>query len=153
MTLAKGAFLGWYNYNGKHEKMYTGSPIHIANPKDSPRLWSARVKLNSSAPSAWRYGARYNRYLFSFGAIGTTYVLVYAGNIDDGLEIAAQWLADNEMWGHITLHTETDLGCDCSDPFECESHTYTESGWLTSHEWFVNEPISNMELRRIHRGS
>ena len=153
MKLAKGAFLGRY-LDGR--KMYMGSAIHVANPEDSPKRWNGKCKLNSDPACAFRYGPRYTRFLFSFGVIGTTYVLVYAGSLEDGLEIAAEWLADNEMFGHITPHTTTriqdELGCDCKDPFECEAHTYTESGWLASSEWFVHEPISNYNLRRIHRG-
>lgn len=152
--LAKGAFLGWHidlnDLNDRKLKLYTGNPIHVANPEDSPKRWSARVKLNSTAP---RGGPRYGRFLFSFGAIGTIWVLVYAGSLGDALEIAAEWLADNKMWGHITPHDKPkeELGCDCTDPFECDNHTYTESGWLDGHEWRVDELITNADLRRIHK--
>ena len=80
-------------------------------------------------------------YLFRFGVVGTTNVLAYGYCIEDALEAAAEYLADSEYFGHITPHDapQGDLCCDCDDPFDCESHTYTEAGWLTSHEWFVNE--------------
>jgi hypothetical protein len=78
-------------------------------------------------------------HMIGFGSVGTTWCLVFAYSIEDALEDAAQWLADKELFGHITPHDRglDELGCDCADPYECESHTYTEAGWLTSHEWFV----------------
>ena len=77
-------------------------------------------------------------YLFQFGVFGTTSVLAYGYGIEEALEEAAEYLAKCEYFGHITPHGE-DLGCDCADPYECDSHTYTEAGWLTSHEWFVGD--------------
>lgn len=93
-----------------------------------------------------------HRYLFSFGGVGSTHVLVYADSIDDGLEHAADALVDNELFGHITPHdSDESLGCDCTDPFECDSHTYTEAGWLTAHEWTVAEDPSNAVLVQFAR--
>lgn len=123
---------------GRHfdgEPLRQGNPINLANPNE--KRWAR------------------HRYLLSFGCVGSTHVLVYGDSIDDALEVAAKWLAENELWGHITPHTEVrssdDLGCDCGDPFDCDSHTYTESGWLTSWEWFVSEP-SDAELVKLNRG-
>ncbi len=80
-------------------------------------------------------------YLFRFGVFGTTNVLAYGYSLEDALEDAAEYLVESEYFGHITPHEapQADLCCDCDDPFECDSHTYTEAGWLTSYEWFVNE--------------
>ena len=91
-----------------------------------------------------------SRFLFQFGVIGTTNVLAYGYGIEGALEAAAEYLLESEYFGHITPHGE-DIGCDCDDPFECDSHTYTESGFLTSHAWFVQENLSNAELSSLVR--
>jgi hypothetical protein len=102
-------------------------------------------------------------WAFQFGAYGTTNVYVWAGAahtaLEDALEEAAAVLAD-EAPGHLTsekdmtdLYKEAakDLGVpwpieDWDDPDveavreQAEADmTYTESGWLTSYEWTVNE--------------
>jgi len=112
-----------------------GNAIHIANPHD--KTWHS------------------HRFLFQFGAIGTTYVLVYENEPCAALEEAAGFLLDAGWFGHITPHEapQDALGCDCADPYECEAHTYTESGWLTSWEWTLIEDPTNAELRAIHHNS
>lgn len=111
-----------------------GNPINVANPGD--KQWTR------------------NRYLFSFGAIGSTFILAYGNGLEDALETAAELLVEREWWGHITPHervkSSDDLGCDCEDPFECESHTYTGSGWLTSCEWGVTADPTNKDLQNLH---
>ena len=86
-------------------------------------------------------------YLFRFGVIGTTNVLAYGYCLESALEAAAEYLLEAEYFGHITPHAapQEDLCCDCDDPYECDSHTYTEAGWLTSYEWHVDD-ISREEL-------
>ncbi len=76
-------------------------------------------------------------YLFRFGVMGCTNVIAYAYSVDDALEAAADHLVERGYLGHITPHDapQGDLCCDCDDPFDCDSHTYTEAGWLTSYEW------------------
>lgn len=99
-------------------------------------------------------------FTFSFGAYGDTKVVVLhrAGHCGDALEIAAEWLAENASG----LFAEPDYqnaraerGCtdpDCTTPTlnggclceACSAHaetdlTYTESGWIASWEWTVDE--------------
>ena len=99
-----------------------------------------KKKINVANPGANTLGEK--PFLFGFGSVGTTWVLAYGYSLDEALEEAADWLHDRKLWGHITPHDGTDvgtyaLGCDCPDPFDCDSHTYTEAGWLSSEEWFV----------------
>jgi hypothetical protein len=92
---------------------------------------------------------------FTFGAYGSTHVFVWAGPahraLDDALEEAASWLADNAP-GHLSTDEEMqelydeareELGDDADEDEIREQAeadmTYTESGYLTSYEWFVNE--------------
>lgn len=112
-----------------------GNPINVANPNE--KQWAR------------------HRYLFTFGAPWPTFVLAYGDCVEDALEAAAEWLAENGLDGLITphenVHSSDDLRCDCENPFDCESHTYTESGWLTSWEWRVDE-VENDTLVRLNRG-
>lgn len=105
--------------------------------------------LNPEFHREWKEGKyKVRRYLFAFGCVGTTYILVYAYSAEDALEDAAQHLAESGMVGHVVPLDSSpyDLGCDCADPFECESHTYTESGWLTSDEWSLRDNPDNEYL-------
>jgi hypothetical protein len=105
-------------------------------------------------------------YNFQFGAYGTTWLLVWddTGGFEGALEEAAGWLADNAP-GHIMeegsegmqdLYKEaaeeqglpwpppegTDWGSDeWSRVYEDATAdlTYTESGYLTSYEWWGGE--------------
>lgn len=106
--------------------------------------------INVANPHERGFGT--SRYLFQFGSIGSTYVLAYGYCLEDALEEAAEFLAAEKLWGHITPHDWglDELGCDCADPFECEAHTYTESGWLDSCEWTAIEAPSNDYLRIVH---
>jgi hypothetical protein len=102
-------------------------------------------KLDTWRGYVWRFG---------FGAVGTTtvYVLTDRETIEDALETAAEWLKDNAPG----VFTEPDyedaareLGYspDTEDETEQEAirecaetdHTYTESGYLLSWEWTVDE--------------
>ncbi len=125
--------------------------IHIANPTERPE---------------GKY-YRNTRFLFAFGAYGDTHVLVYArpDHIDDALEEAAGWLADHAP-GLIMAHgcqELQDLYAEARNEW-CEGHgaveeedegevweratvdlTYTESGYIASYEWWVNE-VSRTDL-------
>lgn len=123
------------------------------------------MKINVANPSEKSWTNR--SFLFVFGAYGCTYVLAYGDSLDDALESAAEWLADNAP-GHIMAHDSEELAdlhrealtgvmaeelcemagipCEksyCSDPddraFEQATAdlTYTESGYLTSYEWGI----------------
>lgn len=123
------------HYNG--EPLRIGNPIHIVNPDD--KQWTR------------------HRYLFTFGQVGCAFMLVYGNEPCEALELAAEFCAEQEWYGFVTPHEQVaesdDLGCDCANPFECDSHTYTEAGWLTSWEWTFCEDPSNETLRNIHKGS
>lgn len=110
------------------------------------------------APSLW---------WFQFGAYAGTNVFVFAGPghraLEDALEEAAAWLEENAP-GHIVTNREImDLVREVLEEqgktegewqraledrdewaYEVQEEatadlTYTEAGYLTSHEWFVNE--------------
>lgn len=112
-------------------------------------------------------------YLFAFGACGPTYVLAYAYSLEDALEEAASWLADNapghiiKAWDeeHTALVREAceDAGLAYPPPegadLEADGYfaaqedaeadlTYTEAGYLTSYEWFiVGEDMTPAEIK------
>lgn len=101
-------------------------------------------------------------WIYQFGAYGTTWLAVWGANIEDTLEEAAQWLLEHAR-GQIT--TQEQLWEDKSDiedamgelglsgafeDLEDEDKwavqdrmtvdmTYTESGYIASWEWYVNE--------------
>jgi hypothetical protein len=98
---------------------------------------------------------------FRFGAYGTTIVRVFQRPdcVDSALETAAEWLKEHEP-GHLIAHGDPQLqelyeeaskerNCACAKAGEpwCDGCTeaaeadltYTESGYLTSHEWTVDE--------------
>ena len=87
-------------------------------------------------------------FLFQFGLFGTTNVLAYGYTVDAALDEAAEYLVEQKYWGHITPHDQ-ELVCDCCDAFECDSHTYTEAGWLTSYEWSYTESPSEEILAKL----
>lgn len=91
-------------------------------------------------------------FAFQFGAVGTENVLVWAKGVDSGLEIAAAWLSDNGKMGHFMGNDQMlelqegareELGPDAPEEEVQEKAeadlTYTEAGYLMSHEWFVDE--------------
>ncbi len=108
-----------------------------------------RIPVANPDNLSWAKGA----FLFSFGAYGDTKVIVLENTLDDALETAGEWLAENapgifiepdyessaqELYGKpvdecdpdeqekIWEHAETDL-------------TYTESGHIASWEWGVQD--------------
>jgi hypothetical protein len=99
-----------------------------------------------------KYG-REQLFRFGFGTVGTIFLLVWARGVESGLEIAAGWLETNAP-GHLMVHgseelkqlydeAREELGED-ADEEEVEQQatadlTYTESGYLTSYEWTVDD--------------
>lgn len=99
-----------------------------------------------------KYG-REQLFRFGFGTVGTTFLLVWARGVESGLEIAAGWLETNAP-GHLMVHSSEELkqlydeareelGED-ADEEEIDQQatadlTYTESGYLTSYEWTVDD--------------
>jgi len=71
------------------------------------------------------------RWLFAFGAYGWTRVLVLGADpsLEDALEIAADWLAENAPGIFAEAESEEDEA----------DMTYTQSGWIPSCEWSVLE--------------
>lgn len=77
------------------------NPIRIVN-------WSDR-----HAHRGGLYGrGEFQRFILSFGAYGTTHLMVFETSLEDALELAADYLADH-MPGHIMLHGH---GNDKRDP-------------------------------------
>lgn len=105
-----------------------------------------------------------NRYVLWFGACGPTRLMVWANGLEDALEEAAEWLAENAP-GLIMTHDSEELrslvreACeergisyddmpwrgddDAQEAWNdaCDAatvdHTYTESGWIPSWEWGI----------------
>lgn len=72
------------------------NPIHIVN-------WTDRSSHRDAGSGGYGCPGHHNRFLFSFGAYGTTHVMVFETSLERALELAADWLADNAP-GHIMLH-------------------------------------------------
>lgn len=111
--------------------------------------------------------SRNSCFTFHFGAYGDTHVSVWAqaDHLEDALEIAAEWLADHApghlmpMYGEEHMSLIHDVcaehgimpdqiaALEENDPERfhalcdeaSEDLTYTESGFLTSYEWSVDE--------------
>lgn len=110
----------------------SGTTWEIANPTDHD----------------WTSGL----FALTFGAVGTTYVLAWANSADDALEEAADYLEEAGKSGYFVpedvmrQHYEeakAELGEgaeeDAVHQKAEEDLTYTEAGYIPSHEWWVNE--------------
>jgi hypothetical protein len=98
---------------------------------------------------------------FHFGANGETACSVHARSVEKALELAADWLAEHAP-GHLIEHDSDkareiwieacrELGLDPEstearedsdgriNDKASEDLTYTEAGYIRSHEWYVNE--------------
>ena len=129
-----------------------------------------KINVANASNKSWTR----HRYILWFGACGATYVLVYANSLDDALEEAADWLADNAP-GHLTTHSSgelKDLYTESLNDWRQEHEgepseedewriqedatadlTYTEAGWLTSYEWGISgEDLTPAEIRTLARG-
>lgn len=130
-----------------------GQQIYIVNPGD----WHWNV-VGGYRPHHRGGGL----WLFQFGAYGATWVAVWNASLEDALEEAGGWLADHAP-GHLTTEEELwkdkgliedameDVGVsgpfnelDEEDQYKVHESmttdmTYTESGYLNSWEWYVNE--------------
>ncbi len=155
-----------------HEADYTwrGSlPSDEPPPsREQERLHVMQAPLVVVNPSERDYTD--HRFVLSFGAVGTTHLLVW-GHLDDALETAAEWLAEHAP-GHIMAHDSDELqelfneamgelypeseSIDDLDPEQVErcqeqataDLTYTEAGYLTSYEWFITlENPTRSELK------
>lgn len=94
-----------------------------------------------------------NVYVFQFGAFATTKVIVFANSVDDGIEVAAEWLDENGLAGFFVQPDYKDaaeeLGFavdteDCDEIAQIHERaeidlTYTEAGYLLSYEWYLTE--------------
>lgn len=111
----------------------------LVNPSDKPtKKWFGK------SDKLWR---------FEFGASGTTFLLVWSKGVESALELAADWLetnapghlmaADSEELKSLIDEAREELGEDADDDEVEQKATadlrYTESGYLTSHEWTVDE--------------
>jgi hypothetical protein len=133
-------------YSEAHSEHFTDGTI---NPSD--RDWMPRI------------------FDFSFGAYADTEVSVHAKSVESGLELAADWLADNApghimqpgcaelnelmaevcaerglLWPVPTVKAQTMQPEDWRPYWDAEQEaysdlTYTEAGYISSDEWYVNE--------------
>ena len=141
-------------YRAWHAIKLAPGPINVANPHD---------KDCGTA------------FLFQFGTVGTLRVLAFDSSLESALETAAGWLSENapghlmpygsddhrdlireaiEDSGHTwdewkaLEHSMGDLPRWATDAIEsAESDlTYTESGFLTSYEWWVDGPLDRDQI-------
>jgi hypothetical protein len=91
-------------------------------------------------------------FAMTFGATGSSHVLVWANGVEDALEEAADYLEETGKSGHFVpedimrqhyeeARAELGEGADedaVSQKAE-EGLTYTESGYIPSHEWWVDD--------------
>lgn len=103
-------------------------------------------------------------YLFQFGAVRTTWLAVWSDSLESALEAAAEYLAE-EAPGHVMAHDSDELKELVKEAlpkgksmdqwykalerqeqwaYDVEQEatadlTYTESGYLTSYEWWAQE--------------
>lgn len=92
-------------------------------------------------------------FAMHFGAYGNTCLLVWGDHLESALETAAEWLAQYTP-GHIADETDIQtLMKDFPDLSDEEAYekatadlTYTESGYLVSYEWTVDELPKSSEL-------
>jgi hypothetical protein len=103
-------------------------------------------------PTAYDTYSRNSIFAFAFGAYGWTRLIVWeaSDHVDDALEVAAEWLSEHAPG---VLTSEEEIGklvdeakaenpsASDEDAFEAATQdmTYTESGWIPSWEWTVNE--------------
>jgi len=120
-------------------------------------------------PMGRKYTGIRNEELFAmqFGAHATTRLLVFARSLEDALEEAAGWLADFAP-GHLSdLKSEyedalkearEELGDGADEEAVQEKAqeiaetdmTYTESGYLTGHEWWGGEARGTLESASLY---
>jgi hypothetical protein len=107
------------------------------------------------------YENRMRTQLFAmhFGAYGTTRLLLWADHLETALELAAEWLAQYAP-GHISTEEhigqlvkevqEEEPGISDEDAYEKATAdlTYTESGYLTSYEWTVDDIPKSSDLHK-----
>lgn len=132
-------------YSEAHSEAFSDGTINPEDRNSNPRLpYSTSI------------------FDFQFGAYGETKVSVHARNVEEALELAADWLAENAP-GHLIKHDDKafwadaerearkDLGVqleltrpgddipdDVLDAMTADL-THTEAGYLRSWEWYVNE--------------
>jgi hypothetical protein len=96
--------------------------------------------------------ARSHAWLFSAGAYATERAIVFADSIEDGLEYFGEWCkehapglfsppdyADAAKDLGIAWPTEDEATLEKVREHAETDHTYTESGWFLSWEWFASE--------------
>lgn len=137
----------WHLAERRAERLYENDP--------ASGLGCGPLKVNMTGDRFW---AHKSVWVFQFGACATTHVLAY-GYLENALEDAAAWLAKHAP-GHLTepdyeqaehelqqdslsgehpLPDDPDLRQDAICQRAESGLTYTESGWLLSHEWTATE--------------
>lgn len=103
-------------------------------------------------------------WAFQFGSSGTARVLVWADSIEDGLEKATEYLRDHGKPGYFESDDSMkeryeealrEVGGDEEKAHEKaeEGLTYTESGYVPSHEWWVDEVIDEEDIEAAKAAS
>ncbi len=155
-------------YRFKHRKQRDWNSVHIGTgiAIGIPSYHTRQVVMLNPTERKWH---RNKAFVLWFGAYGTTRLHVYGTDLGDALETCAAWLADNAP-GHITssdefwklVKSELDAeglpepeNWDDGSPQAAilqsleEDMTYTESGYITSHEWGIM--LENPSVDTLYR--
>lgn len=150
---AMPAYKGWEIQNDPA----TGKTLLVAP--------DGRETYNLANPDNYNSYTKNSVFAFQFGAYGGTRVLVFeqADHIDSALEAAGEWLSEHAP-GHLSdleqeykdalEEAKAELGADAEELEERAQEiaetdmTYTESGWLNSSEWTVDE-LSRGDLYQV----
>lgn len=138
---------------------------HEGNIPEGPYEWTrlepelpfvnvgeGRDTMNVRIANPGDYNLRVSLFYFSFGAYGDLHVLVWSKGVEDALETAAEYMkdeghigifVDDENLKELAIEAREELGPDASDDEIYEQGTadltYTESGYIPSFEWWVDE--------------
>jgi hypothetical protein len=109
-----------------------------------------KIEIANGGECAWHS----RLWLFQVGTYGPVNVAVWNNSLERALEELGGHLVDRGYFGLIVPHdsqeaaemydeAKDELGPDATDE-EVQEHaevdmTYTESGWIRSDEWYVNE--------------
>jgi hypothetical protein len=115
-------------------------------------------------PSEWVWAR--NLFEIQFGAYGATHIAVWADNLSDAVDIAAEYAADRGWTGLVQPHDEVyaevqewvdagDIGDSEEEMHEAidENWHYTEAGYITAHEWHGHEASGGDYELAIEYGS
>jgi len=133
-----------FQYNaGGHDLTY-----HIANPDE----------VTDAFELAWSRAGSGMLWVFQFGAVGTTRVIVWGHQLADALEFAAEYLKDQGWVGYFDDEQIEEAYKEAKEEglsdYEAQEQattdmTYTESGYIPSWEWHVSEITWGKSIKNL----